>query len=202
MALQQIFHVLSDTRNESTVLTHTLPQGKEEVRGIFVLEQQIYFVDKDIGLSSLRLVLGDTVQDTVKNDEHTDGHKRSTKLVNVIADKATLGVYVGLICKGVKASVCEKLNGKSYIPRFGFGLLQKHFSEIFESRRCSYATAENVITIYNSRATVDQRLFFRFYCSVHSLLTERKYKLGFEGDGICSISIIAVHRKGVDMVLT
>ena len=167
-----------------------------------MLEQQIYFVNKDIGLSSLRLVLGNAVQDTVKNHEHTDRHKRSAKLVNVIADKAALGVYVGLICEGVKASVCEKLNGKSYIPRFGFGLLQKHFSEIFESRRCSYATAENVITIYNSRATVDQRLFLCFYRTVHSLLAERKHKLGFESDGVRTVSIIAVHRKSVDMVFT
>ena len=31
-----------------------------------MLEQQIYLVNKDIGLSSLRLILGDTIQDTAR----------------------------------------------------------------------------------------------------------------------------------------
>ena len=202
MALQQIFHVLRDTRNESAVLTHTLPQGKEEVRRILVLEQQIDLVNKDIGLSSLCLILGDTVQDTVKNYEHTDRHKRSAKLVNVIADKAALSVYVGLLCEGIKASVSEKFNRKSHISGFGLGLLQEHLAEVLKSRRYSYTTAENVITIYDTRATVDKRLFFRPYSSIHCLLTERKHKFGFESDGVCAVSIIAVHCKSIDMVLT
>ena len=112
MALQQIFHILRDTKDISVVLTHLFPHRKEEVLGVVVLEQKVDLVDEDIGLSSLRSVLGDTVEDTVKNNEHTDRHKLFAKLVNVIADKAAMGVHVGLLCKGIERTVGEKLDSK------------------------------------------------------------------------------------------
>ena len=71
------------------------------------MEKQIYLVDKDIGLFALDTVLGDAVENTVKNDEHTHGHQRSSKLVNIVADKTVVGVHVGLLCKGVKAAFRE-----------------------------------------------------------------------------------------------
>ena len=107
MALQEVVHVLRDTRNESSVLSHSFPKGKEEVCGVFVLEKQIDLVDKDIGLFALDTVLGDAVENTVKNDEHTHGHQRSSKLVNIVADKTIVGVHVGLLGEGVKASFRE-----------------------------------------------------------------------------------------------
>ena len=87
------------------------------------MEKQIYLVDKDIGLFALGSVLGDTVENTVKNDEHTHGHQGSAKLVNIVADKAFSCVHIGLLCKGVKAAFREQLNSEGNIRRFGFTLL-------------------------------------------------------------------------------
>ncbi len=61
MALQEVVHVLRDSSTVRPVLTHTLPEGKEEVCRVFVLEQQINLVNEDKGVPAFRPVLGDAV---------------------------------------------------------------------------------------------------------------------------------------------
>ena len=73
MALQKVVHVLGDTCTISTVFTHTLPEGKKEVRRVFMLEQQINLVNENERVSAFGSVLRDTVQDAVKDNKHTDG---------------------------------------------------------------------------------------------------------------------------------
>jgi len=61
MALQEIVYILRDTRRISSILSDTLPQGKQEISAILVLEQQINLVYKDKGVSSFRPVLRNAV---------------------------------------------------------------------------------------------------------------------------------------------
>ena len=72
MALEQVIDVLSDTCCKCAVLTDTLPKGKQEVCRIFVLEQELDFINKDECCLTLRSVLRDTVENTVHYDKHTD----------------------------------------------------------------------------------------------------------------------------------
>lgn len=72
MALQEVIYILSDTRTVRTVLTHTLPKGKKEVCRVFVLEQQINFINEDKGISAFRSVLCDTIENTIEDNKHTD----------------------------------------------------------------------------------------------------------------------------------
>ena len=61
MALQEVVHVLRDTRAVRPILTHTLPKGKKEVSGIFMLKEQVNLVNKDKGVPAFRPVLGNAV---------------------------------------------------------------------------------------------------------------------------------------------
>lgn len=61
MALQQVVHILGNTCAVRTILTHTLPEGKEEVCRVFVLKEQINLVNEDECVSAFRPVLCDTV---------------------------------------------------------------------------------------------------------------------------------------------
>ena len=61
MALQQIVHVLRDASTVRPVLTHTLPEGKEEVGGILMLKQQIDFVNENKSVPAFRPVHRDAV---------------------------------------------------------------------------------------------------------------------------------------------
>ena len=61
MALQEVVHILCDSSTVRPILTHTLPEGKEEVGGILVLEQQINFINEDKCVPAFRPVLGDAV---------------------------------------------------------------------------------------------------------------------------------------------
>lgn len=94
MRLQQILHVLCDTENKGVILSHFLPHGKEEVCGVFVPKKQIDLVNEDIRLSSLCSVLGDTVENAVKHNKHTDWHELLSEFVNVIADETAAGIHV------------------------------------------------------------------------------------------------------------
>ena len=61
MALQEIVHILRDACRIRSVLSDTLPQGKQEVSGILMLEQQINLVYKDEGVSAFCSVLRNAV---------------------------------------------------------------------------------------------------------------------------------------------
>ena len=97
-----------------------------------MLEQEVNFIKENIGLSALCLILGNAVQDTVQNHQHTDGHELLAKLMDVIANESAPCIDIGRLCKGIQRTVREKLNGKSNVLRFGFALLQKHFAEILQ----------------------------------------------------------------------
>ena len=74
VGLEQIVHILRDARGISTVLSHTLPKGEQEVCAVLVLEQKVDFINEDEGVLALSSVLRNTVQDRVEDDQHTDGH--------------------------------------------------------------------------------------------------------------------------------
>ena len=75
MGLKQVVHILRDARGISTVLSHTLPKGEQEVCAVLVLEQKVDFINEDEGVLALSSVLRNTVQNRVEDDQHTDGHK-------------------------------------------------------------------------------------------------------------------------------
>lgn len=75
MALQKIVHVLGDPGAERAVLTHSLPEGKQEVGAVFMLKEQVDFINNNEGVFSFGSVLGDAVQDAVQYHQHPDGKK-------------------------------------------------------------------------------------------------------------------------------
>jgi len=102
MALQKVIDILRDTGTESTVFANTLPQGKEKVCRIFVLKQKIDFVDDNKSVFTLCAIGGNTVEDTVKHNEHTNRQKLFPEIKNVIADKTVVYIYIGFFRKCVK----------------------------------------------------------------------------------------------------
>jgi len=125
VGLKQVVHILRDARGISTVLSHTLPKGEQEVCAVLVLEQKVDFINEDEGVLALSSVLRNTVQNRVEDDQHTDGHKLLAEVKDVIADQAVIRVHIGFLCKGVQRAVGKQLNGKSDFLRFWFGLLEK-----------------------------------------------------------------------------
>jgi hypothetical protein len=39
--LEQVFDILADPRSARLILSHTLPQGEQEIGAVFMLEQQV-----------------------------------------------------------------------------------------------------------------------------------------------------------------
>ena len=50
MGLKQVVHILRDARGISTVLSHTLPKGEQEVCTVLVLEQKVDLINEDEGV--------------------------------------------------------------------------------------------------------------------------------------------------------
>ena len=134
VGLKQVVHILRDARGISTVLSHTLPKGEQEVCTVLVLEQKIDFVDENKGVLAFGSVLRNTVENGVENDQHTDGHKLLAEVKDVIADQAVIRVHIGFLGEGVQAAIGKQLDGKSNLLRFGFGLLQKFRPEVLQGR--------------------------------------------------------------------
>ena len=61
VALQEVVYILGDTSTVRPVLTHTLPEGKEEVCRVFMLKEQVNLVNENKGVPAFRPVLGDAV---------------------------------------------------------------------------------------------------------------------------------------------
>ena len=61
MALQKVIHILCDTGTVRTIFTHTLPEGKEEVCRVFMLEQQIDFINENERVPAFGSVLRNAV---------------------------------------------------------------------------------------------------------------------------------------------
>ena len=166
-----------------------------------MLEKQVNLINEDIGVLAFSSVLSNSVKNGVKNNEHTDRHKLLTKIENVIANQTVVGVNVGLLCKGVKRTVSEQLNGKGDFSCFRFVLLQEFSTEILQGR---YSTRVIVLLISSVNAcstTVDNGLLL---CSEISaadeLFTQRHNELRLEDNGVRSVTVIFVHIHSVDMV--
>ena len=86
-----------------------------------MLEKEIDFVDKDIGLSAPRLVCGNSIEDIIKHHKHPDRHQCSAEIVNVIADQAVLGIYIGFTRKGIKTAACKEFQRQRNILASGSG---------------------------------------------------------------------------------
>ena len=71
MGLQQILDILADPRSASLILSHTLPQGEQEIGAVFMLEQQIDLVDIDPGIPLQPAVSDDAVEDAVQHHQHS-----------------------------------------------------------------------------------------------------------------------------------
>ena len=65
----------------SAVLSYTLPKREQEVCRILVLEQEVDFINEDIGLSAPRLVCGNSIEDIIKHHKHSDRHQCSAEIV-------------------------------------------------------------------------------------------------------------------------
>ena len=200
MALQKILDILRNARNERTVLADTLPQGKEKVCGVFMLEKEIDFINEDIGLSPSRLVRCNSIEDIIKHHKHPDRHQCSAEIVNVIADQALLGIHIGFTRKGIKAAACKEFQRERNILCFRFRLRFEFFIEIFQ-RRCPTAKAASHISVQQiCRTAVNERLLLRSEVA-YRLLTQGQHILGFQRNGVLPVGIVHIDVHGIDMIL-
>ena len=85
MGLQQIIDVLRQPRAAGPVFAHPLPEREQEIRAVFVLEQQVNFVDVEPCILAELAVADDAVEHAVQYDQHTDRQELFSKVADVIA---------------------------------------------------------------------------------------------------------------------
>ena len=83
--LEQVFDILADPRSASLILSHTLPQGEQEIGAVFMLEQQIDLVDIDPGIPLQPAVSDDAVEDAVQHHQHSHRQELLAKIPDIIA---------------------------------------------------------------------------------------------------------------------
>ena len=187
MALQKVIHILCDARRLGSVLSYTLPKGKEEVCTVLVLEKQVNLINENIGVLALRSVLRDTVENGVEDNKHTDGHKLLTEVKNVVANQAVVSVNICLLCEGIKGTVRKQLNRKCDFLCFRLVLLQEFSTEVLQGRDSTRVIVLLIGTVNACGATVDNRfLLCSEIVAADKLFAKRHNELGFENNGVCT----------------
>ena len=200
MALQKVVHILRNASSISTVLSYTLPKSKQEVCGVFVLEKEIDFINKDECLLTFSTVLCNTVQNRVEDDKHTDRHKLFAEVKNVIADKAVICIHIGRLCKGIQRTVSKQLNSKGDFLCFRLVLFQKLRTKILQGRNSTGISSLLIVSVNARRTTVDDRfLLCSEVCAADKLFAKGHNELGFQDNRICSVAVFLVHIHCIDM---
>ena len=130
MGLQQIVDVLRQPRAAGPVFAHPLPEREQEICAIFVLEQQIDFINIKPCILAKLAVADDAVEHAVQHNEHTDRQELLAEVADVIAKNAGIGIHVCVLGKRVQAALREQLQRQCNVPRFGFRLLQERGMEV------------------------------------------------------------------------
>ena len=84
MGLEQIVHVLSEAGTAGPVLSDTLPEGKQEISAVFVLEKKVDFIDIDPGVPAQCPVADDPVEHAVQHHQHPHRKKLLAQISDVI----------------------------------------------------------------------------------------------------------------------
>lgn len=109
MGLQQIIDVLRQTRAAGPVFAHPLPEREQKIRAVFMLEQQVNFVDVEPCVFAELAVADDAVEHAVQHNEHTDRQELFAKVTDVVAENAGIGIHVRVLGKGVETALREQL---------------------------------------------------------------------------------------------
>ena len=108
--LEQVFDILTDPRSASLILSHTFPEGEQEIGAVFMLKQQIDLVDIDPGIPLQPAVADDAVEDAVQHHQHTYRQKLLAKVSDIIAEDTGIGIHVGGFCKGVQTALRKQFD--------------------------------------------------------------------------------------------
>ena len=130
MGLQQVVDVLRQPRAAGPVFAHPLPEGKQEVCAVLMLEQQVNFVDVEPCIFAELAVSDDAVEHAVQHDQHADRQELLAEVADVVAENAGIGVHVRVLGKRIQAAFREQLQCQRNVPRFRFRLLQERGMEV------------------------------------------------------------------------
>ena len=201
MRLEQVFDILADPRSASLILSHTLPEGEQEIGTVLMLEQQIDLVDIDPGVALQPAVTDDAVEDAVQYHQHPHWQELLAKIPDIVTEDAGIGVHIGGLGKGVETAVCKQLNGQRHILCFLFRLAEQLGVEVLQGGDRAVIAAADIVPVHLRGAAVDDGFFLgRQLACPDELFTEGEQKFGFQHHGVLSVPIALLHIHGVDMV--
>ena len=85
MGLQKVVDVLCQPRAAGTIFAHPLPECEQEIGAVFVLEQQVNFVDVEPCILAELAVADDAVEYAVQHNQHADRQELLAEVADVVA---------------------------------------------------------------------------------------------------------------------
>ena len=107
--VQQVFHVLGNTRGEGVALAEPAPGGGEEHAAVRVLVHNMELIKVYMGAAARPPVLRHAVENRIRYNKQAHCFELFAKVENVIYQNAALSVHIGRIGESVKAALGEKL---------------------------------------------------------------------------------------------
>ena len=165
-----------------------------------MLEQEIDFINEDEGIFALCTVLCNAVEDGVQYHQHPDGHKLLAEVKDVVADESVVGIHIGVLGKGVQRAVGKQLDGKGDLLRLRLGLFEQLRPEVLQGGNLSLVVVLLIGAVDACRTAVDDGfLHCTKVVAADELLTQGHNELGFQDDGVCTVTVLPVHIHRIDV---
>lgn len=201
---KQVFDILGDARRNAAPLSESLPDLDRVGGGLFLLEQQMEFIDVITGASAFRPVGGHAAPDLVLDDEHAQLLQLLTQFLDVKADQAVLDIYVGPVVEDVERAADIDLQRRRNESGFLFRLLQKDSVQISKDGDIFRLGLIEIGLIHHANTTVDDSLFdgLEALSAADDELTQGENEVRFQGQRALVLGVIQVDVHGIDVVTT
>ena len=199
---KQIFDVLRDAGGNAAPFTEALPNLHGVSGGLLLLQQKVKLIHIVASGLTCAAVGRHAAPHLVLHDEHADLLQLFAKLLDVIADKAVVDVYVGPVIEQIQRAFDVDFKRRCHTVRFLFLLLQKRMVKILQQRHIFRLRILKVVLIDLMHTTVDDRLFngLQALLAADDQLAKRKNEISLQRQRIVILRVGLVDIHGVDIV--
>ena len=199
---QQVLDVLGDARGDTAPLPESLPDLHGVSGGLFLLEQQMEFIDVVAGASAFRPVGSYAAPDLVLDDEHAQLLQLLAQFLDVKANQAVLDIHIGSVVKDVERAGDVDFQGCCNETGFLFRLLQKDSVQISQNRDILRLGLIEVSLIHHAHAAVDDGLFdgLEALSPADDKLAQGENEVGFQGQRALILRVVQIDVHGIDVM--
>ena len=146
----------------------------------------------------------DTPPDLILHNEHTELLHLLAQFLDIIADDAVVDVYIGTVVEQVQGAFHIDFQSRSNMVGFLLVLLEQGVVQVLKNGHILRVGICKIFAVNQMHTAVNDRFLHRqqpFLAAYHQF-TQRKNKVGFQGQWVIFLRVVGVNIHGVDKLGT